>query len=189
MLVCPYYHTSYDDTQDPRQRATHHVGQGAVPQYQLREPHSAVGAAAHLYSTLRSPYQQAFLSLLSKPPLSPLHSPIFSSPRRPRSILSSDLLFSGPAANHRHPHGEISKGRGQPDPLSSSHVRTLPDVASRWGLASALARLASSRLRFVRIFSPCFSGFGACFARHKSGAGHCNAGDPGPCFGFRRRSG
>lgn len=30
---CPYYHTSYDDTQDPRQRATHHVGQGAVPQY------------------------------------------------------------------------------------------------------------------------------------------------------------
>lgn len=68
MLVCPYYHTSYDDTQDPRQRATHHVGQGAVPQYQLGEPHSVMGATAHLYSTLHSPYQQAFLSLLSNPP-------------------------------------------------------------------------------------------------------------------------
>ncbi|KAK2599558.1 hypothetical protein N8I77_011301 [Diaporthe amygdali] len=55
-------------------------------------------------------------------------------------------------------------------PLSSSHVRTLPDVALRWRLASAVARLASSQLRFVRIFLQCFSGFGACFARHKSGA-------------------
>lgn len=78
---------------------------------------------------------------------------------------------------------KIPRAAARPDPLSSSHVRTLPDVALRWRLASAVARLASGQLRFVRIFLQCFSGFGACFARHKSGGAVTTLEIQGPVLG------
>lgn len=70
-------HLSHDDTQDPRQRATHHVGQGAVPQYQLGEPHFVVGDGTCICILLTqfTMYQQALIFFL---PFRPPPTPIFS---------------------------------------------------------------------------------------------------------------
>ncbi|KAH8746416.1 hypothetical protein F5883DRAFT_255110 [Diaporthe sp. PMI_573] len=110
-------------------------------------------ATAHLYSYSVHTNKLFFF----QPPSCPPPTPIISSlDGWLRSILSLDLLFSAPATNHRHPTEKFPRAAAGPDPLSSSHVRTLPDVALRWGLASAVARLASSRLHSSE-FSCCAS--------------------------------
>jgi hypothetical protein len=64
---------------------------------------------AHLYSY--SIYTNKILFFL------PPHTDLPPPSRRFQSILSLDLLFSGPATNHRHPHGEISKDHGRARPI------------------------------------------------------------------------
>lgn len=151
--------------------------------YQVEEPHSVVWATAHpSVLLLLSSYQQALIFFWPSLLPTPTHRSFPSSTVAKYTELGSPLFRAGHQSS-TPPRRNFQGPAAGPDPLSSSHVRTLPDVALRWGLASAVARLASSRLHFVRIFLLCFSGFGACFARHKSRGGRCNAGNPGPVLG------